>query len=80
MLKNQLRAILEREGITQANLIKQSGVSASTVGRVANNKRSISATLKSRLVNSLNKLRDKGLRDKDYQLGEVFLDEDNGSR
>lgn len=59
MARNNLRAILIDEGVTQAELSRKSNLSAGTINKVCNQKRSPSPTTVSKIVKSLNNLAGK---------------------
>ena len=70
MGSNRLKEILVSEGLTQAELVLSSGISTSTIGRVANKKQSVSPTTEGKIIKALNKLSGKL-----YKVAEVFQDD-----
>ena len=54
--KNNLKKVLESEGITQAELARRSGISLATINRVYNAKRSPSERTISKILKAVNKL------------------------
>jgi transcriptional regulator with XRE-family HTH domain len=53
MARSKLREILEKEGITQAQLSAKSGVSSGTINKVCNAKRSVSPTTQAKIMKAL---------------------------
>ena len=56
MALNRLKIVLRNEGVTQAALARESGVSEATVNKVYNAKRNPAPATKGKLVKGLNKL------------------------
>ena len=67
MKLNNLKLIMENEGITEPELNASSGVSVTTINRVANHRRDCAPKTKSKIVVGLNKITEKH-----YERHEVF--------
>jgi len=59
MAKNDLKKILQKEGILQAELARKSGVSAGTINRLCSKKRAVTPTTQAKIIKALNQLTDK---------------------
>jgi transcriptional regulator with XRE-family HTH domain len=59
MARNNLKSTLEKEGIRQSELARKSGVGSGTVNRACNQRRTPTATIRNKLVKSLNELAGK---------------------
>ena len=70
---HKLKSILVNEGITQAELSRESGVGLGTINRVCNNRRTIAPTTRSKLLKALNTLADDV-----YELADIFSNGRNG--
>jgi len=66
-VSNNLQAVLEKEGIKQTEMSKESGVSGSTINKLANNRLIVTKTTQNRLIIAINKIRNKT-----YSLDDVF--------
>jgi transcriptional regulator with XRE-family HTH domain len=59
VISNHLQSMLEKEGIKQSELSKESGVSGSTINKLANNRLIVTKTTQNRLIIAINKMRNK---------------------
>ena len=59
VVANNLQSVLEEEGIKQAELSKESGVSVSTTNKLANNKLVVTKTTQNKLTKAINKMTGK---------------------
>ncbi len=69
MAKNLLKETLVKEGVKQTDLAKESAISPATINRLCNEKRGVSPTFQSRIVNALNKLTTSGAK---YLVKDIF--------
>ena len=69
MAGSKLRQILQDEGITQTQLSAKSGVSAGTINKVCNSKRSVTPTTQAKIIKAL-----ISLAGKNYDRKDVFMD------
>ena len=67
MAQNGLKNVLINEGITQAELTKESGISQGTINKVCNGKRTPSPTTQHKILKALNKLTHTK-----YELSDIF--------
>jgi len=67
MATNNLKQILIREGITQAELSRISTLSVTTINKVVNQKRTVSPTSQHKIIKALNQISGKN-----YEVGEIF--------
>lgn len=65
MSKNDLKQILEVEGITERELSEKSGISVGTINRLANQKRAGSPKTQVRIVKGLNECKVAKVYNKD---------------
>lgn len=67
MLKNRLKEILAKEGVTQVELARKAGLSVATVSKVAKKQHSVLDSTKKRIVQALN-----NLTGNNYRISDVF--------
>ncbi|PIR50170.1 hypothetical protein COU79_00845 [Candidatus Peregrinibacteria bacterium CG10_big_fil_rev_8_21_14_0_10_54_7] len=67
MKRNNLKLIIENEGITEPELSTSSGVSVTTINRAANHRHDCTPKTKSKIVAGLNKITERH-----YERCEVF--------
>lgn len=70
MSDNFLKEVLVKEGITQAQLAREAGVSAGTVNKVCSRSRDVAPTTRNRLVVTLNRV----IRSEKYRVEDIFPD------
>ncbi len=71
--ENILKEVLTREGISQSKLQKITDLSLTTINKVANNRRRVSDTTKSRIVIGINKLlREIHEENRSYKVEDIF--------
>ena len=67
LAKNNLKSILEKEGITQAELAKVTSLANGTINKTCNQKYDPAPTSKHKILNGINKLADN-----DYVVQDIF--------
>ncbi len=67
---NKLKQILNDEGLSQAELARETGVSTSTINRVCQQRKAVAPRTQTRLTIGVTKLSQNG---KEYTVKEIFL-------
>jgi transcriptional regulator with XRE-family HTH domain len=65
MARNKLKQILQKEGITQAQLSAKSGVSSGTINKVCNGNRLVTPTTQAKILKALISLAGRNYGTKD---------------
>ncbi len=67
MAKNNLKSILEKEGVNQTEFAKAISMSNGTINKICNQKYNPAPTSKHKILNGINKLTGK-----DYTIQDIF--------